>query len=299
MELKFLTDTLAKAYGTACDQIIMGLSCVRKTTFRVNTLKSSPDRVEAALAQAGLRYDRTAGLPDAYEMPGGSEEALRTLSVYDQGEIYLQSLSSMLPPLFVMPREGEDILDMAAAPGGKTSQLCQMTAGRGNITACEVNRIRAERMRSNLKKLGCTRVQVLEQDARKLDSFFRFDRILLDAPCSGSGTLDLNSESSCRAFSEKLVHNSSKLQRELFRKAAQMLKPGGTLVYSTCSLLPEENSGSIADAKRLGLTLQPIPEAELPEGIRLLDGQVPGTVTVCPDERFEGFFMARFLKTGK
>ena len=83
------------ALDSACDQIIAGLSCVRKTTFRVNTLKSSPDRVEAALAQAGLRYDRTAGLPDAYEMPGGSEEALRTLSVYDQGEIYLQSLSSM------------------------------------------------------------------------------------------------------------------------------------------------------------------------------------------------------------
>ena len=201
----------------------------------------------------------------------------------------------MLPPLFLGAKEGEDILDMAAAPGGKTSQLAQLTGGKAFITACEINHIRAERLKSNLRKLGCGRVNVIERDARKLDDFLRFDRILLDAPCSGSGTLDLTDEASCKAFSEKLVHNSARLQRELLRKAAGLLKAGGTLLYSTCSLLPEENAQSAREMEKLGLIPDPI-TLDGVANLRLLDGGLPGSVTVCPNEWFEGFFMARYRK---
>ena len=295
MDLQYLEESLRKAYGEAAEDILAGLSCERKTTLRVNTLKTDPGKAEETLRAAGLAFERAAGIPDAWIFPHGSEGAVRRLPAYENGEIYLQSLSSMLPPLFLGAKEGEDILDMAAAPGGKTSQLAQLTGGRAFITACEINHIRAERLKSNLRKLGCGRVNVIERDARKLDDFLRFDRILLDAPCSGSGTLDLTEEASCKAFSEKLVHNSARLQRELLRKAAGLLKAGGTLLYSTCSLLPEENAQSAREMEKLGL----IPDPITPDGVanlRLLDGGLPGSVTVCPNEWFEGFFMARYRK---
>ena len=295
MEMSFLRDTLAKEYGGEAEEILAGLSGGRRTTLRVNTLKADRGRVEEELRAAGLSFSPVQGLADALVLPSGSEIAVRKLAVYENGEIYLQSLSSMLPPLFLGAEAGEDVLDMAAAPGGKTSQLAQLTGDRAFITACEINHIRAERMKSNLKKLGCGRVNVIERDARKLDDFLRFDRILLDAPCSGSGTLDLTDEGPCKAFSEKLVHNSARLQKELIRKAVRLLKPGGTLLYSTCSLLREENAESAGEMKKLGLSPDPI-TLEGVEGLRLLDGGLPGSVTVCPNEFFEGFFMARYKK---
>ena len=295
MDLQYLEESLRKAYGEAAEDILAGLSCERKTTLRVNTLKTDPGKAEETLRAAGLAFERAAGIPDAWIFPHGSEGAVRRLPAYENGEIYLQSLSSMLPPLFLGAKEGEDILDMAAAPGGKTSQLAQLTGGKAFITACEINHIRAERLKSNLRKLGCGRVNVIEQDARKLDDFLRFDRILLDAPCSGSGTLDLTDEASCKAFSEKLVHNSARLQKDLLRKAARLLKTGGTLLYSTCSLLPEENAQSAREMEKLGLAPDPI-TLEGVGNLRLLDGGLSGTVTVCPNEWFEGFFMARYRK---
>ena len=295
MEMDYLKEALLREYGGEAEKILAGLSCRRRTTLRVNTLKADRGRVEEELRAAGLSFSPVQGLPDALVLPSGSESAVRKLAVYENGEIYLQSLSSMLPPLFLGAEAGEDVLDMAAAPGGKTSQLAQLTGGQAFITACEINHIRAERMKSNLKKLGCGRVNVIERDARKLDDFLRFDRILLDAPCSGSGTLDLTDEGSCKAFSEKLVHNSARLQKELIRKAVRLLKPGGTLLYSTCSLLREENAESAGEMKKLGLLPDPI-TLEGVEGLRLLDGGLPGSVTVCPNEFFEGFFMARYKK---
>ena len=297
MELAYLKDELEKTYGGLTEKILSGLSAQRKTTLRVNTLRYTEEQVFDQLRAAGLSFEAAPGIPGAYVLPPRSEGALRKLPAYEAGGFYMQSLSSMLPVLFLSPQPGEDVLDMAAAPGGKTSQICQLTGGQAFVTACEVQHIRAERLRANMKRLGCARVTVLEQDARKLDDFLRFDRILLDAPCSGSGTLDLTDEASCKAFSKKLVQNSARLQKELLRKAARLLKKGGTLVYSTCSVLDAENGLNVRDLSSLGLRPDPIPLEGLPP-MPLLPSSVPGTLTVCPDETYEGFFVARFRKEG-
>ena len=294
MNTAYLTERLAYLQD-AREDALRGLRAQRKTTLRANTLKTTAEAVEKALHEAGLSCERAEGIPDAFVLPGGSEKALRALPMYENGEIYLQSLAAMLPAFALGAKPGEDILDMAAAPGGKTSLICQLTEGKAFVTACEINHIRCERMKVNLQKLGCTKVNVMERDARKLDSFFRFDRVLLDAPCSGSGTLCLTDEKSCAAFSEKLVVNSARLQKELIRKAVQLLKPGGTLVYSTCSILEEENARAAEEIRRLGLEPDPVRLDEIPD-IRLLPGSFPGTVTVCPDEKYEGFFIARFIR---
>lgn len=157
--------------------------------LRVNTLKAAPEDIQARLTQAGLAWEAVPWSPEALILPHCREDVLEALPMYQQGEIYLQSLSSMLPPLFLQPQPGENVLDMAAAPGGKTTQMVALSGGKAMITACEKNAIRAERLKFNIQRQGAGRVSVLVQDARKLDDFFSFDKILLDAPCSGSGTL--------------------------------------------------------------------------------------------------------------
>ena len=97
----------------------------------------------------------------------------------------------MIPPIVLSPKEDENILDMAAAPGGKTTQIASISENKAMITACEKNKIRAERLKYNLQKQGVTCANVMIEDARKLSDFFSFDKILLDAPCSGSGTTNI------------------------------------------------------------------------------------------------------------
>jgi len=293
----WLTGQLRAQYPDSWEAALAGLSARRVTSLRVNTLNDDTLRVIDALGRAGLSPERASFYGDALVLPAGSEKALRALPEYENGAFYMQSLSAMLPPMVLDARPGEDILDMCAAPGGKTSQIAQLTDGRAMITAAEPDRIRAERLRANLRRLGVSRVTVIEKDARRLDDFLRFDRILLDAPCSGSGTLDLSDPRGSRAFSEKLAVNSARLQKELIRKAAGLLKKGGTLVYSTCSLLKAENEDVVQSALKLpGLTLEPLDFSRFP-GVPALKNSLPGTLTVCPTDRYEGFYLAVLKKS--
>ena len=193
MQMPFLAQALTAQYGEAvAAQIEQGMGEQRITTLRANLLKTTPEDVASVLSVAGIAYTRWAAEDAAFLLERADERAVQALPLYERGEIYLQSLSSMLPPLALAPQEGADILDMAAAPGGKTAQMAAMTGNRANITACEINQIRAEKLKYNLEKQGATRVNIMVRDARKLEDFFRFDQILLDAPCSGSGTILLS-----------------------------------------------------------------------------------------------------------
>ena len=293
--MTWLREQLDSQYGAQGAEVWAGLEAERVTSCRVNTLKTDRTAVAAAFQAAGLACETAPCYADALVLPHGSEPAIRKLEVYTEGRIYLQSLSAMLPPLLLGAQAGEDVLDMCAAPGGKTSEIVQLTRQRAMVTACEPDRVRCDRLRSNLKRLGCERVNVLNTDARKLDDLFRFDRILLDAPCSGSGTLRPGESA---AFSEKLVVNSARLQRQLLEKACGLLKRGGTLVYSTCSVLRQENEETVrAVLRKPGLRLRPVPPDAFP-GLRLLENTLPGTLTVCPDDRFEGFYISVIEKNG-
>ena len=159
------------------------------------------------------------------------------------------------------------------------------------ITACEKNKIRMERLKYNIDKQGA-RVSTILQDARKLDSFFSFDKILLDAPCSGSGTEGALSKN----FTEELIERSIKTQEELLKKAIQILKPNGEIVYSTCSILEEENENIISKAlKNKNIEIVKINTEKLKE-IPILDTKIEGTICVKPTELYEGFFVAKIKK---
>ena len=228
-------------------------------------------------------------------MKNANENDIQKLDIYKEGKIYLQSLSSMLPPIFLDPKEGEDILDMAAAPGGKTTEIAVLTKNKANITACERNKIRYERLQYNIQKQGAN-VYCMLQDSRNLSDFFSFDKILLDAPCSGSGTLKID-ENLEENFTKKLVEQSIKLQTSLLKKAINILKKGKEMVYSTCSILSAENEEIIEKfLKEKKIEIIPIVEEEWINSLPLLPSKIKGTIVVVPNEFYEGFFVAKIRK---
>lgn len=181
----FLIDMLKKQYGEEItNKIIDGYSKKRVVTLRVNTIKANLEKVENELKEKQIEYERVLWSSDALIIKNVRESDIENLEIYKNGEIYLQSLSSMLPPIILNPKENYDILDMAAAPGGKTTQIAALTQNNAHITACEMNQIRLERLKYNVEKQGASSVYVMKQDARRIDDFFSFDQILLDAPCS-------------------------------------------------------------------------------------------------------------------
>ncbi|MBQ9010388.1 MAG: RsmB/NOP family class I SAM-dependent RNA methyltransferase [Clostridia bacterium] len=290
----YLMEQMEKQYGGGdLERIRAGFSCRRRTSLRVNPLRSDLQRVREILEREGMHFETVPWYRDALVLEHGMEEQLQKLPVYEAGGIYLQSLSSMIPPLLLKPLAGENILDMAAAPGGKTTEIVALTGNAAMITACERNAGRAERLRFNLTKQGATRVTVLRQDARQLEEFYRFDRILLDAPCSGSGTVSPQFRGT---FTEENLNKTTRLQREMLAKAIQMVSPGHEIVYSTCSILRAENENIVGGAVRSG-KVQVIPiEPDAFAGVPRLPVSLPGTLCICPDEFYEGFFAARLLR---
>ena len=293
----FLYERLLKQYGEKLtESILNGFSVKRYVTLRVNTLKSNTDKIKEILNSLNIKYKEVEWSREALILEEVDEAEIRKLSIYENGEIYLQSLSSMLPAIVLDHKSDENILDMAAAPGGKTTQMASLSQNKALITACEKNKIRAERLKYNIEKQGANKVNVLIEDARNLDSYFSFDKILLDAPCSGSGTININNEKLGNIFTEELINRSVKTQYELLKKAISILKSGHEMVYSTCSILEEENEKNIEKIlKNNNIEIVPIDENLFKEA-NLLPTKIKGTIIVAPNELYEGFFIAKLRK---
>ena len=294
---EFLTKKLIEQYGQEnYEKILEGYSIQRQTTLRANLIKKSREEIEKELINNGFKPQKVNWYKNAFILKDIDESQIRQLEIYKNGEIYLQSLSSMMPVMVLQPKPEENILDMTAAPGGKTTQIASETENKAFITATEKNKIRSERLKYNIEKQGATRITVLNQDARELDNFFSFDKILLDAPCSGNGTINLNAQNLEKTFTEELVKRSVKTQFELLKKAVTVLKKGHEMIYSTCSILKEENEENIQKILKLGnVELIPI-DKEMFKEIPLLPVNIEGTICVCPSELYEGFFIAKLKK---
>lgn len=294
---EFLIEKLENQYGNELkDRILEGFNAKRKVTFRVNTLKATVLEIEEVLKKENIEFEKVIWSNEAFIIKNAREEEIQKLDIYEQGKIYLQSLSSMLPPIALKPEEGKDILDMAAAPGGKTTQMAALSNNKAHITACEMNNIRIEKLKYNVEKQGATCVYVMQKDSRQIDDFFSFDQILLDSPCSGSGTLYLENPNINKYFTKVLVEKSTKAQFALLKKALRILKPGEEMVYSTCSILKEENEDIVRKAMSTAKCEIVKIEFEGMECLPLLPVDIEGTLCIKPDEYYEGFYVAKIRK---
>ena len=265
-------------------KILEGYAQKRYTTLRINTLKTSIQEVKNVLENNNIPVISVPWYSKAFILKENNEEDIKKLDIYQNGDVYLQSLSSMLPVLILNPYEKQDILDMCAAPGSKTTQMAIETNNKAYITACEKNKIRLERLKYNLEKQGVTCCNCLNENALDLDSMFSFDTILLDAPCSGSGTINIE-EIKKDIFSKERLKKITDRQEALLKKALKLVKPGGLVVYSTCSILKNENEMVLNKVqKQIALEIIPI---NISKEIETLPVDIPGTVCLAPNEYFE------------
>ena len=293
----YLAQMLAAQYGEEiADRIAQGYAAQRAVTLRANPLKTDAETVKKTLEGLGIETRPVSWYGDAMIVENAREDALTQLEMYERGEIYLQSLSSMIPPMFLGAKPGENVLDMAAAPGGKTTQIAALTGNQAMITACEMNKIRADRLKYNVQRQGATRVTVMNIDSRNMDDLFSFDRILLDAPCSGSGTVQLGNPRSKGQFNKEFLARTTKQQEALLLKALRLLRPGCEMIYSTCSVLAQENENIVARVlKKANAEVVPL-ELSAFESVPQLPVTIPGTLCVRPDELHEGFFVAKIRR---
>lgn len=293
----YLAQLLCAQYGEeTAERIAQGYAAGRAVTLRANPLKASIQEVKEALEAQGIQTQPVAWYDDALIVEAAREDAIEALELYERGAIYLQSLSSMIPPMLLGAKPGENVLDMAAAPGGKTTQIAALTGNQAMITACEMNKIRADRLKYNVTRQGATRVTVMNIDSRNLDDLFSFDRILLDAPCSGSGTVQLGNSRSKGQFSKEFLARTTKQQSALLEKALRLLRPGCEMIYSTCSVLRQENEDIVSRVLRKG-SAEVVPlELGSFASVPQLPVSIPGTLCVCPDVLHEGFYVAKLRK---
>ena len=229
------------------DKILTGMSEERYTTFRVNYLKSNEVEVEDELVKNGLEFEKVRITEtnfnfNAYVIYNKNEKDLSKLKIYEDGKIYVQSISSMIPPIILRPEPGERVLDMAAAPGSKTTQMAAMMNNEGYILANEIDKFRCEKLKYNAEKQGTSIVHIINNDGTQLfNSAKSFDKILVDVPCSGEGRFIVSNKKTYEHWSLKMQKELVEIQKKLISNSINLCKINGTILYSTCALSLAEN----------------------------------------------------------
>ncbi|BAD40334.1 16S rRNA (cytosine(967)-C(5))-methyltransferase RsmB [Symbiobacterium thermophilum] len=270
-------------------------------TVRVNRLKATREEAAAALAAEGVRTEPTRHSPQGLIIQDlTSASSLERLEAMKQGLITVQDESSMLAAAVLNPQPGWMVIDVAAAPGGKATHLAELMDNRGRVIALDIHPHKVALIEENAERLGTTIVEAVCLDARRVGEAMpeRADAVLCDLPCSGLGTLARRPDARWRKSPED-VEALVPIQRAILESAAKALKPGGVLVYSTCTIQPKENEelveGFVADHPefRFDRVWDYLPGTISPEG------QAEGYVQLLPHVHgTDGFFIARMVKTG-
>jgi 16S rRNA (cytosine1407-C5)-methyltransferase len=274
-------------------------------------LKADRTSVLPELAKSGFKVKNVHYLPDAFQLDSNNDGKLLKTSLADEGKIYLQSLSSQIPAFILEPKENEKILDMAASPGSKTTQIAAMMRNTGSIDAVEPDFVRMERLMFNVKTLGATNVTFFKTDGADFckDKTDVYDRVLADVPCSGEGRFSIYDRNSYGRWKPSLVEKLATLQKKLLRSAILSVKPGGIVVYSTCTLNAIENEKNIDWAlKQTDFKIKIIPVSDkfktLPDSIEPImnfrteryDNRIKSCLRILPSENLEGFFICKIQR---
>lgn len=296
-------------------------------SIRCNTLKTSPEKLKKKLEEKGwkisqpwssnsrekINHASTSGLREEYPQamiiesnlaPGALGKSFEHLLGY----YYIQELSSMLPVLALQPKPCELVLDLCASPGSKTTQACAMMENSGTVIANDKDIGRMIILASNTERCGCTNLIITRNDAvqlcQKLHGKIKFDKILLDVPCSGEGTIR-SSPKTFLMWNIKMIQKLGRMQKKIASSAIPLLKENGVIVYSTCTHAPEENESVVSflvenfnlEVEKISLPLKTRPGITEWQGEKFND-EVKKCCRIYPqDNDTEGFFVAKLRKT--
>ncbi len=220
------------------EKLLASMNGAPNLTVRVNLLKAKAPEIEQALEKAGVEFAAGSFLDEFYVLKDTSVGKISDL--LDKGKVYVQDQSAGMAVRVLNPRPGMTLCDLAAAPGGKTSYAASRMRGKGKITALDKSRRRLEVLVDNCKRMGVKIVAPVACDAINFESPERFDRVIVDPPCSGWGTAAKHPELRWLK-TESDIKQMTKIQRKMLEKGASLLKPGGIMVYSTCTIMRAEN----------------------------------------------------------
>ena len=285
----------------------------QRKSFRINLMKENkPKELVRKLKEKGLSLTPVLWCDNAYFVEYDEEKRYDLGNLFEHflGKIYVQEATSMTPPqLLDIPKRIDSdfiVLDMAAAPGSKTTQIVDKMKNCGTLIANELDYKRIGPLKINIERSGFTNIVINNSDGLRIEGSGIFDRILLDAPCSGSGVIR-KSPKTIRMYNPKKLKGVSNLQLKLLQRAYELLKEGGIVVYSTCSLEPEENEFLIdrflegnPDAELLKASLKGL---KLNNKLTEFDGHkipkdiVNKTIRIWPqDNDTNGFYVAKIKK---
>ncbi|MBW3022614.1 RsmB/NOP family class I SAM-dependent RNA methyltransferase [Candidatus Woesearchaeota archaeon] len=278
------------------------LSFLRKT-IRVNTLKISVNALTKRLKD-NWKLEQVPWCKEGFWIEGERRD-IGNLPEHVLGYIYVQESASMIPPVVLNPKPGEVVLDIAAAPGSKTTQLAQYMNTEGLLIANDISHDRLASLGVNLQRCGVANSVVTMMKGHRFMKYGqKFDKILLDAPCSGIGSIR-KSLKTIQMWNPDMVKKLAGEQRQLIKTAFSLLKENGTMVYSTCTLEPEENEGVVdyllkefdnAKIEKIELNIKRSPAILEFEG-KQYDKKIKNCLRIWPqDNDSEGFFIAKIKK---
>lgn len=296
-----------KIFGEEYDEFMRYSTSYIRKAIRVNTIKITVPELVSRLNERWI-LEPVPWCKEGFFIDFKGEEGrydIGNLPEHTLGYIYVQDPASMLPPVVLSPQSGEAVLDICAAPGSKTTQLAAMMKNEGVIVANDINADRLKALGMNISRMGVANTIITHSIGgamKKKD--ISFDRILVDAPCSATGTIR-RSLSALKMWTERLVTKLSREQRALIDAGFTLLKPGGIMVYSTCTQEPEENEAVVSwllerypEAEALPIELdikrrKPITEWEG----TAYNSAVKDCLRIAPqDNDTEGFFVAKIRK---
>ena len=297
---------LSQLFGVSLDLVEQMLRLERKSSFRVNTNKcENPEELLKKLS-AGATFTPVDWCKNAYFIDSG-REFITNSPEFKSGLLYVQNASSLLPPLLLNPVPEDHILDMCAAPGGKALHICELAGNKLHMYVNDKSWQRVLTLKELIELYGANVEGYFQQPAQFLDRYtnVQFDKILLDAQCSGEGMIDFNNSRAMKYWNPSKSKKFGFLQKKMLRTAYRMLKPGGTIVYSTCTFTPEENEEVIdfalkncSDLKTvdIAIDLQNSVQGVTSWKNKKYNPAVQKALRVVPSSFMEGFFVCVLKK---
>lgn len=278
---QWLIDMWIKQYGEEKTvDVLEGFKGDRKTFIRCNTLRCTPSELENALEKEGVTVEKIEGVEFAFEI--SNYDSIGMLDSFNEGLFYVQDISSMKAGIIAEPHSGDTIIDMCAAPGGKSINAYLLAEGRASITACDLTEYKVDMISENVARLGLDGIKASVWDATILDDekIGSADIVIADVPCSGLGVLSRKNDIRTKMTPDS-IKEIIELQRKILKNAAQYVKAGGKLIFSTCTINKsenEENAKWLSDNTDLELIFEE----------QLLPGKLAN----------DGFYIAKLIKKG-
>jgi 16S rRNA (cytosine967-C5)-methyltransferase len=287
---RWLIDEWIEEFGPETASALCSVSNAEAPpSIRVNTLRTTPEKLTEALAQQGCTVEKRTPIPEELTLVDGLPPA--RVKLFREGNFLVQDAASMLAPHLLEPRPQDRVLDLCAAPGGKTAHLAQLSEGEAFIAAMDVHPGKLRLVRENFERLGLAEPGLVCGNGTMAPFAETFDRVLVDAPCSGLGTLRRHPDLKWRV-TPQTRESLSDLQKELLRSGVRLCKNGGVVVYSVCTISRQETIdvvNEIMETENVG------PESG-PEWMKPWQ-KAPGQYRTFPHEGgLDGFFLMRFRK---